>query len=52
MGDEIQGRQAALDDIRRTSCVNDMPRLRLGYKILMGSFGKTGSHFIENGFTF
>jgi len=28
--DEIQGRQAALDDIRRTSCANDMPSLRLG----------------------
>ena len=28
--DEIQGRLAALDDIRRTSCVNDIPSLRLG----------------------
>ena len=28
--DEIQGRQAALDDIRRTPCANDMPSLRLG----------------------
>ena len=28
--DEIQGRLAALDDIRRTSCVDDMPSLRLG----------------------
>ena len=28
--DEIQGRLAALDDIRRTSCVNDIPSLWLG----------------------
>ena len=28
--DEIQGLLAALDDIRRTSCVNDIPSLRLG----------------------
>ena len=28
--DEIQGRRAALDDIRRTSRVDDMPSLRLG----------------------
>ena len=28
--DEIQGRLAALDDIRRTSCVDDIPSLRLG----------------------
>ena len=28
--DEIQGRFAALDDIHRTSCVDDMPSLRLG----------------------
>jgi len=28
--DEIQGRLAALDDMRRTSYVNDMPSLRLG----------------------
>ena len=26
--DEIQGRLAALDDMRRTSCVNDIPSLR------------------------
>ncbi|MBE6630611.1 MAG: hypothetical protein E7624_07170 [Ruminococcaceae bacterium] len=28
--DEIQGRRAALDDIRRTSRGDDMPSLRLG----------------------
>jgi len=28
--DEMQGRRAALDDIRRTPCVNDIPSLRLG----------------------
>ena len=27
--DEIQGRRAALDDIRHTSCVDDIPSLRL-----------------------
>ena len=26
--DDIQGRLAALDDMRRTSCVDDMPSLR------------------------
>ena len=28
--DEIQGRLAALDDIHRTLCGDDMPSLRLG----------------------
>ena len=28
--DDIQGRFADLDDIRCTSCVNDIPSLRLG----------------------
>ena len=28
--DDIQGRLAAPDDIRRTLCVDDMPSLRLG----------------------
>jgi len=28
--DDMQRRSAAFDDIRRTSCVDDMPSLRLG----------------------
>ena len=28
--DEIQGRRAALDDMHRTLCGDDMPSLRLG----------------------
>jgi len=28
--DEIQGRLAALDDMHRTSCGDDIPSLRLG----------------------
>ena len=30
--DEIQGRQAALDDIHHSSRGDDIPSLRLGYK--------------------
>ena len=31
--DEIQGRLAALDEIRRPSCVDDMPNLRESPKL-------------------